>query len=122
VAGRQPADETLRAAVLRRLAVLDDLARHGDADDLLPLARTELHRLTDGWRLLLTAHQPGTDGRCRVCPARFRRRRWPCRVWTMAYQHLLGDGVPSVSRRPFRRHTGSRGGSRRRNRSATATG
>jgi hypothetical protein len=101
--GRKPVDAMLRAAVLRRLAVLDELARHGTADDLLPLARTELHRLTDGWRLLLTVHQPGTDGRCRVCPARLRRRRWPCRVWTMAYQHLLGDSPPARSHHPFRR-------------------
>lgn len=104
--GRKPGDEKLRAAVLRRLAALDDLARHGAADELLPLARTELHRLTDGWRLLLTVHQPDADDRCRACPARLRGRRWPCRVWTMAYQHLIEDSVPAP-RRPFRRR-GSR--------------
>lgn len=113
MAGRKPGDETLRAAVLRRLAQLDDLARNGDADDLLPMARAELRRLTDGWRLLLTAHQPDADGRCRVCPARFGRRRWPCRVWTMAYRHLIEDGPPATSRLPLRR---------RRRGSAPATG
>ncbi|HEX4704580.1 MAG TPA: hypothetical protein VH352_20805 [Pseudonocardiaceae bacterium] len=97
-------DESLRAAVLRRLAMLDKLAEQGAPESLLPLARTELHRLADGWRMLLTVHQPGQDGRCRACPARLRRRRWPCRLWTMAYQHLLGDGTPAGKRRnPLRR-------------------
>jgi hypothetical protein len=92
-------DDSLRAAVLRRLAMLDDMAENGEPELLLPLARTELQRLTDGWRLLLTVHQPGDDGRCRACPARLRRRRWPCRVWTMAYRHLIGEGPPSRRRR-----------------------
>lgn len=98
----KPTDESLRAAVLDRLAMLDDMAKHGEAESLLPLARTELHRLADGWRLLLTVHEPGDDGRCRACPAGLRRRRWPCRVWTMAYQHLMGERVPSRRRRRFR--------------------
>lgn len=84
----------MRAAVLRQLAMLDDLARHGAPESLVPTARTELHRLTDGLRLLLSVHEPGEDGRCRACPARLRRRRWPCRVWTMAYQHLIGEAPP----------------------------
>lgn len=98
----KPTDD-LRAEVLRRLAMLDDLARDAEPDSL-PLARTELHRLTDGWRLLLTVHQPGVDGRCRACPARMRRRRWPCRVWTMAYQHLIGDSLPDRHRLARRLH------------------
>lgn len=98
----KPTDESLRAAVLDRLAMLDDMARNGAEESLLPLARTELHRLADGWRSLLTVHEPGEDGRCRACPARLRRRRWPCRVWTMAYQHLLGERVPSKRRRRTR--------------------
>jgi hypothetical protein len=95
----KPTDETMRAAVLRQLAMLDDMAEHAESDSLLPVARTELHRLADGWRLLLTVHQPGQDGRCQVCPVRLRRRRWPCRVWTMAYQQLIGEGMPSGGRR-----------------------
>ncbi len=91
----------MRAAVLRQLEMLDDVARHGAADSLVLLARTELHRLADGWRLLLTVHQPGGDGRCTACPARLLRRRWPCRVWTMAYQHLIGEGLPTQRRCPF---------------------
>lgn len=91
----KPDDESIRAAVLDRLAMLDDMAQHAEPESLLPLARTELHRLADGWRLLLTVHEPGDDGRCRACPPGLRRRRWPCRVWTMAYQHLMGERVPS---------------------------
>jgi len=97
-------EDGLRAAVLQRLAMLDQLAEHGTPESLLPLARTELHRLADGWRLLLAVHEPDTDGRCRACPARLRRRRWPCRLWTMAYDHLINDGdPPSRGRGPLRR-------------------
>ena len=84
-------DDTMRAAVLRQLAMLDDAARHGEPESLIPLARTELHRLADGWRLLLTVHQPGDDGRCRACPARLRRRR-------MAVPRV-GHGLPTPDRR-----------------------
>lgn len=98
-------DAVLRATVLRRLALMEDLAEHGDPDDLLPLARTELHRLADGWRLLLNVHQPGVDGRCRACPGPLRRRPWPCPVWLMAYQHLIGDGPPGGRRRHALRRT-----------------
>jgi hypothetical protein len=100
----KPADESLRAEVLQRLAILDQLAENGPIESLLPLARTELQRLTDGWRMLLTVHQAGPDGRCRACPARLWRRRWPCRLWTMAYQHLIGDTDTAPARRnPLRR-------------------
>jgi hypothetical protein len=92
-------DDALRAAVLRQLAMLDDIAEHGGSDSLLPVARTELHRLTDGWRLLLAVHQPGTDSRCQACPGSIRRRRWPCGVWLLAYQHLIGEGPPRRRRR-----------------------
>jgi hypothetical protein len=107
---KKSTDDPMRAAVLRQLAMLDDVARHGEPDSLIPLARTELHRLADGWRLLLTVHQPGEDGRCAACPARLRRRRWPCRVWTMAYQSLIGEGLPTRRRGYFwflRRQHGS---------------
>jgi hypothetical protein len=95
----RPPDDPLRAAVLHRLAMLDEMAGTGEPELLVPVARTELQRLTNGWRLLLTVHQPGDDGRCLACPARLRRRRWPCRVWTMAYRHLIGEGPPSRRRR-----------------------
>jgi hypothetical protein len=103
-------DESLRAAVLHRLAMLEQLAEQSDSESFIPLARTELHRLADGWRTLLAVHQPGPDGRCSACPARLRRRRWPCRLWTMAYHHLIGDAETENTRRrrnplarPFRR-------------------
>jgi len=95
----KPADESLRAAVLQRLAALAELAEQGPTESQLPLARTELHRLADGWRMLLAVHQPGPDGRCRACPARLRRRRWPCRLWKTAYQHLIGEAESPPRRR-----------------------
>jgi hypothetical protein len=83
----------LRNAVLQQLARVDQVAEQGDARSLLPLARTEIHRLADGWRLLLTVHQPKEDGRCAACTGRFRKRRWPCQVWVMAHQHLISESV-----------------------------
>jgi hypothetical protein len=92
-------DEALRAAVLRRLAHLDEVVARGEVDALVPLARAEIHRLADGWRLLLTVHQPDPDGRCGACPGILRHKKWPCQVWTMAHQHLIGDGLPHRERR-----------------------
>jgi hypothetical protein len=92
-------EEALRKAVLQRLALLDKVAEQGEADALVPLARAEIHRLADGWRLLLTVHQPDEDSRCRACPGWLRRRRWPCQIWTMAHQHLIGEGVTHRDRR-----------------------
>jgi hypothetical protein len=102
-------DQTLRDAVLQRLALLDKVAEQGEAEALVPLARAEIHRLADGWRLLLTVHQPDDDGRCKACPGWLRRRKWPCQVWNMAHQHLIGEGVPHRERRrplrnPFTRN------------------
>ena len=102
------ADESLRRAVLHRLAALEQIT--DDDTDLaarLTLARSELCCLADGWRLLLTVHSAGEDGRCRACPGWVRhRRRWPCPVWLMAHQHLLGDTlpvpVPLTRRHPLR--------------------
>lgn len=92
-------DEALRAAVLRRLASLDEAVERGEVEVLVPLARSEIHRLADGWRLLLTVHQPDPDGRCGACPGVLRHKKWPCQVWTMAHQHLIGDGLPHRERR-----------------------
>jgi hypothetical protein len=88
-------DVSLRQIVLRRLAALERLAGHGDPGSLLPTARSELHRMAHSWRLLLTDHQPGPDGRCPACPPRgLRRRRWPCRVWLLAHRVLFGEPMP----------------------------
>ncbi|ANZ37948.1 hypothetical protein BBK82_19700 [Lentzea guizhouensis] len=103
-------DESLRDAVLQRLALLDEVAEQGEADALVPLARAEIHRLADGWRLLLTVHQPDEDGRCKACPGWLRRRRWPCQVWNMAHQHLIGEGVPHRERRRPLRNPFTRSG------------
>ncbi|MBB4904029.1 hypothetical protein [Actinophytocola algeriensis] len=93
-----PAKDDTRRAVLARLAALDEVADKADPSTLLPLARTELRRLADGWRRLLTAHQAGPDGRCEACRTRIRARRWPCQVWRAAHEQLIGDGVPHRQR------------------------
>jgi hypothetical protein len=108
-------EEALRKAVMQRLALLDKVAEQGEAESLVPLARSEIHRLADGWRLLLTVHHPDEDSRCRACPGWLRHRRWPCQIWTMAHQHLIGEGVAHRDRRkplrnPFTRSGTSEGG------------
>ncbi|HWC81094.1 MAG TPA: hypothetical protein VG756_14165 [Pseudonocardiaceae bacterium] len=113
-------DQSLREAVLRRLTVLDRIAESGEPDEkLIPLARAELTRLTDGWRLLLAVHRPERGGSCAACPRSWRhwpsvrgltrsgwRRRWPCRVWLMAYEHLVDDAIPHQRRNWHRLHPG----------------
>lgn len=103
-------EEALRKAVMQRLALLDKVAEQGEAESLVPLARSEIHRLADGWRLLLTVHQPDDDSRCRACPGWLRRRRWPCQIWTMAHQHLIGEGVAHRDRRKPLRNPFTRSG------------
>ncbi|NYH79481.1 hypothetical protein FHR84_002819 [Actinopolyspora biskrensis] len=74
-----------------RLDRLEELADHGEADELLALARPELHRLTEGLRALLDEHRPDGQGRCRTCPGGLRARRWPCGVWRTIYTELVGE-------------------------------
>jgi hypothetical protein len=100
------AHERVRDAVLHRLEILDRAAGHADANTLLPLARTEIHRLADSWRLLLTEHQRDEEGRCRACPTGT-RGRWPCQIWRMAHEQLIGEGLPHRQRtRPLRNPLG----------------
>ncbi|QGK72394.1 hypothetical protein GIY23_18440 [Allosaccharopolyspora coralli] len=68
------------------------------ADTLIPLARTELYRLSEGFRRLLDEHRPDAEGRCHACPGAFRGRRWPCSVWTTAYRYLVGDHSDQANR------------------------
>jgi hypothetical protein len=100
-------DDSVRRAVLRRLDQVDQAAGQAEPAALLPLARTELRRLADGWRLLLTTHRPAPDGRCEACPQGLRARRWPCQVWRSAHEQLIGEGLPHRARahplrNPFR--------------------
>lgn len=95
-------EQLLRLAVLDKLDGLDeaDGGEEGEeAGGLLPMARSEIRRLTDGWRALLVVHQPGDGDLCPQCSGRFRRKRWPCSVWLAAHQHLISEGVPHRDRR-----------------------
>jgi hypothetical protein len=89
--------DTIRDAVLARLELLDRAAG-AEPSTLLPLARTEISRIAEGWRLLLTVHQQDEEGRCRACPTGIRGRRWPCQVWRTAYEQLIGGGLPHRKR------------------------
>lgn len=98
--GPQP---DIRDAVLHRLDLLDRAAGHADPSTLLPLARTELHRLADGWRRLLRTHRADESSRCVACHHGLRARRWPCPVWRAAHEQLIGEGLPHRERtRPLR--------------------
>lgn len=89
--------QILRQAVWERLDMLDELASRADAGSLLSVARTELPRLTDGWRALLAAHEPDPRGRCPECSSRWRPRAAPCTVWRAAHEHLVSaDSLPPV--------------------------
>ena len=89
--------QILRQAVWERLDMLDELASKADAGSLLSVARTELPRLTDGWRALLAAHEPDPRGRCPECSSRWRPRSAPCTVWRAAHEHLVSaDSLPAA--------------------------
>jgi hypothetical protein len=84
-------EQRLRRMVFRWLESLGEQASCADPGQLGHLARGEIRRLTDGWRRLLTEHQPDEDGRCPQCPGWPRNRPWPCHVWRMAHHHLVGE-------------------------------
>ncbi len=86
--------QILRQAVWERLDMLDELAAQADDASLESVARTELPRLTDGWRALLVAHEPDARGRCPECSRRWRPQPGPCSVWRTAREHFLTTAAP----------------------------
>ncbi len=102
--GRREGDEVdqvlgqiLRQAVWDRLDMLDELASSADNGSLLSVARSELPRLTYGWRALLATHAPGPGGRCSECSSRWRPRTALCSVWRAAHEHIVSaETVPQA--------------------------
>ncbi|GAA3023708.1 hypothetical protein [Actinokineospora globicatena] len=93
--------QVLRSAVWERLDMLTELAKRADAPSLLSVARSELPRLTEGWRSMLTAHEPDAKGNCPTCSSRWRQQKAPCSVWRAAYEHLVAGGLaPQHTARP----------------------
>ncbi|OXM74470.1 MULTISPECIES: hypothetical protein [Amycolatopsis] len=99
--------QVLRNAVWERLDMLADLATRADAQSLVSVARSELPRLTEGWRAMLTAHEPDERGDCPTCSTRWHRCKAPCSVWQVAHEHLVAGGLAPQRdlRRPWRRKT-----------------
>jgi hypothetical protein len=88
--------QILRQAVWERLDMLDELANSADNGALMSVARSELPRLTHGWRALLAAHAPDSRGRCPECSGHWRSRAASCSVWQAAHEHLISaETVPS---------------------------
>lgn len=85
--------QVLRSAVRERLDVLSELADRADASSLLSVARSEIPRLTAGWRALLTAHEADEKGNCPECSGRRRPMKAPCSVWESAYEHLVAGAL-----------------------------
>jgi hypothetical protein len=94
--------QILRQAVWDRLDMLDELASSADNGSLLSVARSELPRLTYGWRALLATHAPDPRGRCPECSSRWRPRASPCSVWRAAHEHLVSaEAMPQAWQAPF---------------------
>ncbi len=91
--------QVLRDAVWERLDMLADLADSADAPSLVSVARSELPRLTEGWRAMLRAHEPDERGDCPTCSTRWHRCKAPCSVWQVAHDHLVAGGL-APSRNP----------------------
>lgn len=82
-------DRAARRAVLERLTVLHLQA---GTTPPAPVARTQLRSIVEGWRDMLSSHQPDSRGRCPECSGLLRRRKWPCQIWVTAHHQLIGDG------------------------------
>ena len=89
--------QVLRNAVWERLDMLSDLATRADAQSLVSVARSELPRLTEGWRAMLLAHEPDERGDCPTCSGRWHRCKAPCSVWQVAHEHLVAGGLAPQS-------------------------
>lgn len=89
-------DRASRRVVLERLTGLGGDVQTGTAP-WAPLARTQLRRIVEGWRNLLTGHQPDSNGRCTECSGWLRRRKWPCQVWISVHQQLIGESQAEES-------------------------
>lgn len=97
--------QVLRNAVWERLDALAELANRADAPSPLSEARSEVPRLVEGWRTLLTAHESDDRGNCVQCSTRRRPRRAPCAVWRSAHEHLAAGALaprPARHQRPAR--------------------
>lgn len=97
--------QVLRNAVWERLDALTELANRADAPTPSTAARSEVPRLVEDWRTLLTAHESDDKGNCAQCSTRRRPRRAPCAVWHSAYEHLAAGALaprPARHQRPAR--------------------
>jgi len=99
--------QVLRNAVWERLDMLADLATRADAQSLVSVARSELPRLTECWRAMLSAHEPDERGDCPTCSTRWHRCKAPCSVWQVAHEHLVAGGLAPQQdlRRSWRRNS-----------------
>ncbi|MPY81939.1 MAG: hypothetical protein GEV00_01225 [Actinophytocola sp.] len=85
--------QVLRNAVWERLDTLASLADDADAGSFASVARTELPRLAQAWRAMLSAHEPDDRGDCPTCSTRWHRSKAPCSVWQAAHEHLVAGGL-----------------------------
>ena len=100
--------QILRQAVWDRLDMLDELASNADNGSLLSVARSELPRLTHGWRALLASHAPDSRGRCPECSGNWRDRAASCSVWRAVMYSRSGTGKRDTARSEIPRSVCSR--------------
>lgn len=98
--------QVLRNAVWERLDTLASLANQADTPALVSVARSELPRLTEGWRAMLRGHEPDERGDCPTCSTRWHKVKTPCQVWQVAHEHLVAGGL--ATQRATHRRMGRR--------------
>lgn len=92
--------EVLAMEVLDRLHQLDLLAagEHRSAAEVA-LIRSDMRTMVTTLRRLLERHHTEGDARCPRCRTwGWRRRRWPCPVWTEAHRRLMTRYPPPAGR------------------------